>query len=574
MTERNVMPLGGSGSAVAVDATLTQAGQAADAKVTGEEIRSLSATSLDAHYNLLVRAATSSAAVDRLFARWWVENWVDGKTTRNELLARWFGAVLDDERVHGVKLPLFDTSNAAIGELTDDSAGLTCEPSTASTAGRDDFARLPQFWCVEVSAEKNADGTHTIYAVEHIDDIAAVRSGEHLCWVLQKNTYVREWKADGYHYMKMQCHPAEGYHTWPQGTDKNGTTYPYIANPKYYAGIGADGRITCGTGLAPVNYTSRNSSVQLWRKRGAQYAGASGNLLKWQLAMFWLKYARKGNSGTIEGCSSFYCRYSAAIGESAVERIIITTAQAANLLVGCNVHIGTSSDGYQIARDVTVTAIESVTIDDASYAAVYVDNGGKTFDTTAGGTYISTMPWKSGRNDDVLGYDGSRTNYTNGKEPGLIQKTEFMNGSYLIVADELQQWGKNEAGEFTFDCYTCADQAKVTTNGSVSADYVKRTEITLIFPASQTSGWLYCEDTAITEDGAVLWPEKVSTAAGSGTGVKAGLYVNPASSGGRASWCCGFLYAGGYAGLACRSSVYGVTNSNWDGSAGSPGLAG
>ena len=61
----------------------------------------------------------------------------------------------------------------------------------------------------------------------------------------------------------------------------------------------------------------------------------------------------------------------------------------------------------------------------------YVDNGGTTFDTTAGSTYLSTDPYWSGWNDDVLGTDGSKYNYTNGKEPGMLQKIEFMNGSYF-----------------------------------------------------------------------------------------------------------------------------------------------
>ena len=500
---------------------------------------------IDVHYNYLVSKATSVKEVNDLFARWWVCCW--GKAVsdaggdaeaRQALLERWFGTVLDDNRVHGVKLPLFSTSTSSIGELTDDSTGLSCTPSTATVAGRDDFAHLPQFWCLEVAMERNADGTHTINAVEFIDDTSIVRSGKHgLCQVLQKNTWVREWEDGSYYYMRMRCHASSGYHTWPQGTGKNGKTYAYMANPKYYAGIGADGIITCGTGLAPVNYTSFNGLVSLWRKRGSHYSGASGNLLKWQLAMIRLKYARKGNSGTIEGCSSFYRRYKASVSETGVERIILTVSEGNNLLVGCNVHIGTSSDGYQIAKNVTVTAIESVTIDGSTYAAVYVDNGGNTFDTVSGTTYLSTMPWKSGRNDDVLGYDGSHTNYTNGWEPGLIQKTEFQNGAYLILSDELWKWSQDADGNYNFDCYTCHDQSKVTTDGSISADYTKQDDLTMVFPSDTAAAWMYAEDTAIGNDPGVLWIKKVSKTAGSGTGVKAAMYVAPASSGVRAPWC-------------------------------------
>lgn len=531
----------------------------------------------DVVYHSLVLGATSVDEVNQLFAEWWSAN-ISAAPSKAALIQRWFGNVLYDDRVHGVKFPLFSTSTSAIGELTDDSAGLSCTPSTASVAGNDDFAHLPQFWTLEVSMERSMDGGHEIIKVEHIDDLADVRSGNYgLCQVLQKNTWVKEWKDDSYHYMQMCCDPEDktGWHTWPQGTNKNGTVYSYIANPKYYAGRGKNGIITCGTGLTTVNYTSHNNGVLAWRERGSQYSGAAGNLLKWQLSMIWLKYARKGNSGTIEGCSSFSRRYKAKASETGVERIIVSTSEGKNLLVGCNVHIGTSSEGYQIARDVLVSAIEDIEIDGAAYAAVYVDNGGVTFDTVADTTYISTMPWKSGRNDDVLGYDGSHTNYTNGWEPGLIQRTEFQNGAYLILSDELWQWSKDEAGNYLFDCYTCHDQSRVTTNGTISEDYTKQGDLTMVFPADTTNSWKYIEDMAITNDPGVIWPAAVSTAAGSGTGVKAAMYVVPAASGVRAAWCCIYLGGGGICGLAARHSSNSPTYSSWTASVGCPsGISG
>ena len=545
---------------------------------------------IDALYNILANKCATKAELDQLFADWWHGQWVEGQSSYNSMLARWFGNVLHDSRVHGVKLPLFATSESPQGELTDDSVGLVCEPSTEAEAKQDDFAHLPQFWCVEVAAEKNADGTHTFYACEFIDPLDVVRAGgpddgKHLVWVLQKNTYTREWDEGGYRYFKMRCDPAEGYATWPQGTDRQGTVYPYMANPKYYAGLEDDGSIGGRTGLPPVNYSSHNDDVALWRKRGSQYAGVSGNLLKWQLAMIWLKYGVKGNSGTIEGHSSQNLQYTAAVSESGVQRILLTTAQAANFKVGYNVIIGVrdtatgSNDRgyasmYSIRKNKRVTKIETVELEGQSYGAVYVEDGDNTFDTTAGTTYISNMPYWSGWNDTVQGNDGSRYNPTNGHDTGLIQKTEFQNGSYLIIADELWQWGTDAEGNFTFDCYTCHDQTKITTNGSISGDYEKQEDLTLTFPAGTADGWLYIEDTAIGADRGVLWPAKVSTAAGSGTGVKDGFYNAPRASGVRAGWCCSHLSSWGYAGLAARPSYFGATNRNWAGCAGVPGLSG
>ena len=271
---------------------------------------------MDLKYKEKVAAATSKAEVDALFTEWWKIQYNPELFTKAEMLERWFGNVLVDSRVHGVTTPRYDKSTSMIGTLTDDSTGLTCTPSTESTAGNDPFAHLPQFWCLEVAAEKKADGSHEIFYVEHIDDTAKVRGGEHLCWMIQKNTYKREWQDKDYKYLKTRCTPAPGYKRWKEGTDRTGKVHEYMAHPKYYAGLDADGAITCGTGLAPVNRTSHSTGVTRWRARGTQYSGASGSLLKFLDAMMRLKYGRKGNSGKIEGCSSYSFQYTVAVAET------------------------------------------------------------------------------------------------------------------------------------------------------------------------------------------------------------------------------------------------------------------
>ena len=152
----------------------------------------------DVQYKEKVAAATSKAEVDALFVEWWKYQYIPELYSKSDMLERWFGNVLEDSRVHGVTTPRYAKSTSVIGELTDDSTGLVCTPSTETTAGSDPFAHLPQFWCLEVAAEKKADGSHEIHYVEHIDSTGDVRSGEYLCWVLQKNTWKREWQDADY----------------------------------------------------------------------------------------------------------------------------------------------------------------------------------------------------------------------------------------------------------------------------------------------------------------------------------------------------------------------------------------
>ena len=130
-----------------------------------------------------------------------------------------------------------------------------------------------------------------------------------------------------------------------------------------------------------------------------------------------------------------------------------------------------AASAYSIFDAKLITAIETVNIDGTDYSAVYVDNGGKTFDTVVGTTMLSTAPYYSGWNDNVLGRDGSRYSPTSGKEPGMIQGVEFMNGSYLIVSDELWQWSQDANENYCFDCYKCYDQSKV--GSAINENYEK-----------------------------------------------------------------------------------------------------
>ena len=511
---------------------------------------------VDAQYKTKVAGATAKEQVDALFSQWWAIVYTEG-ADKAELLNRWFGNVLADSRVHGAKLPLFATSQSSTGELTGDSVGLVCEPSTAAVAGRDDFAHLPQFWTLEVSAEKNVDGTISVYKVQHIDPIEEVRSGEHLCQVLTKNTYWKEWQADGYHWYQQQCTYFEGASLW-MPTNAQGKTYKFAAYPKYAAGYDSTGKITCGTGISPIVSVSHSGGVPKWRARNTMYAGGSFRTPKWQLVMFALKYARKGNSGLIEGCSTYDLTYTAAVSETAVERVIISAASAANLIVGSSVALNSRG-----ATCLKIISIEQVEIDGTTYAAVNIDNKGVTFDTTAGTTNIMTMPYFSGHNDSVLGNDGSRTNCTNGKEPGLIQGTEFGIGAYQIVADEFLLWTQS-GDDYLLDIYTCADQSKVST-GSITADYEKVADGTIIAP---TNGWRYIQDMLPCKTN---WPQAIGDGAGSGNGERAALNVYR-GSGVRASWCFANLNNGGNCGLAARNSNNDAGNANWNGSLGASPL--
>lgn len=545
---------------------------------------------IDAVYNSLVKKAETVDEVNQLFKDWWNANWEEGSSTYNDMLERWFGKVLDDDKVYGVKLPLFETSTSPQGEYIEDSVGAIVGTSSEEYSAQNTFAKTPQFWCVEVAAEKNADGSHTIYACEYIDDIDVVRNGgpdngKHLVWVLQKNTYVREYEEAGYSYIKIQCHPADGFVQWPQGTDRTGHTYSYIANPKYAAGIDNEGNIGGRTGLKPTSYMSMNQTIQAWRARGPQYSGSSACFYKWAYIMFALLTAKKGED---VGCNNYNLQYAAAVSESGVSRIILTADQANNLYVGSNVIVGNieGNNGrgqaamYSLVNQKRISSIEEVTIEEdaSSYKAVYIDvPEGTTFNTTAGTTYISTMPYYSGWTDTVKGTIGTRYRTNLNKQPYLLQKVELMNGAYNYASDELDQWSQQDETHYLYSYYLCEDQTKVSTNGTITDDYVKKENATITIDTSiytTNNSWYYIEDNLADNNFKMLNPKKISTSAGSGTGTRDAFYLSYAASGVRAPMVWASLSRGGFVGLSCRSSSYGPYGPDWACDGGCPGLSG
>lgn len=545
---------------------------------------------IDAVYNSLVKKAESVDEINQLFKDWWNANWEDDSSTYNDMLERWFGKVLDDDKVYGVKLSLFETSTSPQGEYIEDSVGATVSLSSDDDSGQNDFAKTPQFWCVEVAAGKNADGSHTIYACEFIDDIDVVRNGgpdngKHLVWVLQKNTYVHEYEESDYSYIKIQCHPADSFVQWPQGTDRTGHTYSYIANPKYAAGIDDEGNIGCRTGLKPTCYMSMNQTIQAWRARGPQYSGSSACFYKWAYIMYALLTAEKGED---VGCNSYNYQYAAAVSESGVSRIILTAEQANNLYVGSNVIIGNTEGNndrnqaamYSLVKLRKISSIEEVSIEEdaSSYKAVYIDVPDETtFDTTAGTTYISTMPYYSGWTDSVKGTIGTKYKTNSNRQPFLLQKVELMNGAYNYASDELDQWSQQDDTHYLYDFYLCEDQTKVSTNGTITDDYIKKENATITIDTAvytTNNSWYYIEDNLAGNNFNILSPKKFSTSAGSGTGTRDGFYLSYAASGARMPNVWAGLWGGGLAGLSCRASNASPSWANWHYAGGCPGLSG
>jgi hypothetical protein len=538
----------------------------------------LAGTSGAAIYDAFYAAGVTPENIDDMFVSWW-HGADDGQYTKTQLLARWF-SLLNSDKTFGTKFYNFGTSQTTQGELCDDSAeiGVTT-PSTNTVKGKDPLHQQFAFWTVEVEYEIDANGEIEIKSVAKVDSSFNRGGTNGMVGVAQKTGWLSITNDSVNWWVRYRTAQAPGYVPIAEGVSPvDNKPRAFVVHAKYMGGKGADGKPTSASGLAPLNYTwSHNSQIAEWRKRGANYAGISICDIFFRILMFWLKYAKKGNSGTMEGCTSYNFQYKCAVAETGVTRVLLTEAQAKNLLVGSSVIVGdvgsgTSTDRYvasmyKCAKNVRILSIVSTVVEETTYYAVNLETD-TAFDTTTD-TYISTMPWWSGSCDDVLGVDGSPTSCTNGKEPFIIQGLESQIGAYAVIADIIDTITVSEDST-TMTINPATVRLAKNIAQSKSANYVD-TNKPLTIPKPANWAWHFIGDLAYDKaHPEFTLPSIVDNGANSGNGFKSAVNVPP--SGGVYEWLS-WSSLNGYSacGLACAYLVTGLGNAGWVIAAGAPG---
>lgn len=538
----------------------------------------LAGTSGAAIYDAFYAAGVTPENIDDMFVSWW-HGADNGQYTKTQLLARWFN-LLNSDKTFGTKFYNFGTSQTTQGELCDDSAeiGVTT-PSTNTVKGNDPLHQQFAFWTVEVEYEIDANGEIEIKSVAKVDSSFNRGGTNGMVGVAQKTGWLSITNDSVNWWVRYRTAQAPGYVPIAEGVSPvDNKPRAFVVHAKYMGGKGADGKPTSASGLAPLNYTwSHNSQIAEWRKRGANYAGISICDIFFRILMFWLKYAKKGNSGTMEGCTSYNFQYKCAVAETGVTRVLLTEAQAKNLLVGSSVIVGdvgsgTSTDRYvasmyKCAKNVRILSIVSTVVEETTYYAVNLETD-TAFDTTTD-TYISTMPWWSGSCDDVLGVDGSPTSCTNGKEPFIIQGLESQIGAYAVVADIIDTITvSDDSTTMTINPATVRLAKNIAQ--SKSANYVD-TNKPLTIPKPANWAWHFIGDLAYDKaHPEFTLPSIIDNGANSGNGFKSAVRVPP--SGGVFEWLSwSNLFASSYCGLACANLSYGLGFAIWDIAAGVPG---
>jgi len=413
------------------------------------------------------------------------------------------------------------TSLASDGTKVGDNEGMTAAPSTNETAGQDDYQDVPLFHCLDCNWYLDGDGKPHITAIEGVCGAFERNNPAKLVGVIQMAGWykrVEDAENDTFTHMYTDEIGAAGFSPLPEAVDLDGTVRTWVVHAKYAAGE------DCGSysGAVPWTLTASHNSVltAIRTARGTEYGGKTSADDAFLKLMFFLKYASLTADGILQGCEYYNYQYPVAEQETGVERVILTSAQAANIRVGSTVMVGNptafssgttlntnrNQAGMRAKADrKKVTRKETIT---GGNVAIYIDNGGTTFDTTAdtitttgdAPTYVSTSPWYTGACDGVRGVDGSPTSPTSGAEPAILQGIEYALGAYEIVSDSILKYYKDENDAYHLTVYTCRETENYDTE--ITEDY---TLVGYELDCPGTTAWIAISELGFDPDLPEVW---------------------------------------------------------------------
>lgn len=518
------------------DKTLSVSGEAADAATVGEQLKKIT--------EILNSASNIENALSNFFA-----------------LRR-------TGKVYTTRIYKYDTSTSPTGVKLNDNEGLVRKPSTNTVIGQDDYREIGVFMHFPCNFTVDDKGFNHVTALQGQPDFkktGKVDVGEVTmsAWVgiTDNPEYV------DYHYSDS---PNEALGLRPMGESINpdGTISPFMIHGKYGAGD-IDGVPYSSAGLILANGSQKGGKpvshtglIAYMRKKGSMYVGTTNWDLFYKQLMMIILYATTNSRSVMAGCNSYSMQEMAAVAETGVTRVILPKAKANNYIVGSYVSVGdigsnTNKDRYyaymhNLAYDVKILKIEPV---DDTNSAIYLDT--EPFNTTLT-TCISTMPWRTGSTDSVLGSDGSPFSNTDNKNPFKIQGIETGYGAYEVLSNVFMDIVTDEDGTPKRDVYICMDASLLTTDMNVAKTRYKKVAAQVIYTAAS---WKYISKCFVDPALGIMVPTE--TKAGSTTGFCNGLYTDSGTSGQREWLSLGDLGGGTIYGLWILSASGGVGYAYW-----------
>ncbi|MFQ8699029.1 MAG: hypothetical protein ACLSET_02650 [Bifidobacterium catenulatum] len=328
----------------------------------------------------------------------------DGTKGEYGNIAAYFAAHKDG-KVYGVRFPKYTYSNTPTGVKTRDNANLTIEISTNDKAGRDDYAALPAFRVWDVNATIGDDGVPHVTAIDGIDTRFRRDGSNGDVYVMTCPGYYKLEATSTHNEFLYSDTQYDGYTPLPGVLLPDGSKRPCLLFAKYAASLDSSLRPLSVSGVEiDREFGSQNRAIDYALKKGQGYAGrCQGDTFYVQL-MLMLKYATK-NSDVLGGCWQYTPQTAVTKAETGVKRVIIATSAASGFDIGSTVNVGTDKErnnagNYSAARARTILSKTNL---DANNTALNLDG---TPITTTTACFVSSMPWKTGATDKLLGTDG------------------------------------------------------------------------------------------------------------------------------------------------------------------------
>ena len=529
---------------------------------------------------IALNGATSAAALDaavqgtvngknttRLFYAFLPRAMQLGETSRYNIISRFADAVAQAWNDKTYTLRSYNASTSGQTDMTplDDLAKMpgAAQLCTDTTTPVEDWAdEDPMAWYIRANALSLHDGTMNITAFEGETGFDITGSSAPV-YTFALALWIKEYTDGTYNYISFRTTRGSGFYPDEGDVDPNNKKRSVTWHPTFPGGITSSGALTSGAGIKPYIFASANDGIVSARKMTAYEGLWTDCDTRYLLRMWQLRHWNLENTGMAGGCISYNLQYQVALAESGVKRVLVSTSQGANFVVGSTVSIGDMGSnsnkdrgrGYMrnIADLVKISSIDTVTINDQQYSAISLEIDGTI--TTTATTYISTMPYHSGFTERLPDHkDGCPHSLTDGKCPLRVAGIEVIDGAYTIGLDPIYQVTNNATSGFDFNVYEVKDSEKQT--GSVTSDYID----TGISFTGMPQGWNYVKEFYMTKKG-VLFPSKIGGS--SNTYMKSAFGVW--GSGVRVPWRFSDLRDGAACGLACGVGNGSPAASGWDG---------
>ena len=526
----------------------------------------VSAEELDAMFGAMLDGKNTT----RLFWLWWPAS-DDGAATKYARLERWAKLLAAgwQDKTYTLRFYNAQTSGDYNGTPMDDLAdGREAAPLvTDASEPVDDWTENdPMTWYIRGNALSLADGTMNILALEGEDGFDVTgETAPVYCFAV--STCMKEWEDESYLYHSWRTRVGDGYIPMAGDVAPDNNWRQLTWRPAFHGGKNSAGGLTSGAGLPPMPWTSASTALPLARRTSAYEGLWTDCDQQWVLSQWQLRHWTLSNSGKLEGCTSYNYQYTLAVAETEVRRVLVTTEQGSNFLVGSGVCLGekgandsndrNQSYNHDVSNWAKIVSIEEVMVEDLQYTALNLDLPEAINTTTT--MLVSTMAWPSGTTEALQGHsDGCIGNLTSGKYPYRVAGVEMQNGAYIEGLDPL--WQASIVGEkWRYDVYSVRDATKQA--GSRTSDY----ELTDSFDLPDDTEYKWSYITELGELTAEAMIPKAFNGGSSSTYYRAAFLSTGGAGGLRCPWRGGNLNDGGNCGLPCANGNNSPGNSNWNG---------